>query len=49
MSVFASFVYFFGIILENKKRDRGDVRGVDLSEDEKMLLGDLNPDYRYML
>jgi len=36
----------FGIVAENRRRDRGYYAdGVD----EKVLKGDLNPEYRYML
>ena len=49
LSVLASLVYLFGIVAENKRRDRGDADSVDMSVDEKGLMGDLNPDYRYML
>jgi hypothetical protein len=49
LSVLASFIYFFAIIAENRRRDRGEVEGADLPEHEKLLMGDLNPNYRYML
>jgi MFS family permease len=49
LSAVANTVYFSALIAENKKRDRGHVKGLDLPDDEKLLMGDLNPDYRYML
>jgi hypothetical protein len=45
----AGTIYFIGLVVENRRRDKGLVEGYDLSEDEKVLTGDLNPDYRYML
>jgi hypothetical protein len=49
LSALASTIYFIGVITENKSRDRGNVKGADLPEAEKALMGDLSPDYRYML
>lgn len=49
LSALANTIYFAGLVVENRKRDRGDVKGVDLPEGEKALMGDLSPDYRYML
>ncbi|CCM03964.1 uncharacterized protein FIBRA_06120 [Fibroporia radiculosa] len=46
LSIFADIVYFFGVLHENRKRDRADTA---ISEDEKATMGDLNPDYRYVL
>ncbi|PCH41172.1 MFS general substrate transporter [Wolfiporia cocos MD-104 SS10] len=48
LSVVANCVYFFSLILENRKRDRAD-SGATLTQDEKTKMGDLNPDYRYLL
>jgi hypothetical protein len=49
LSAIAGTVYFIGLIVENRRRDKGLVEGYDLPENEKVLMGDLNPDYRYML
>lgn len=49
LSALACTVYLSGLILENKRRDRGEVKGVDLPYEEKAMMGDLSPDYRYML
>ena len=48
-SAVSCVVYLLGIRWENRQRDRGNVRGTDLSQEEKQKLGDLNPDYRYIL
>ena len=42
-------IYFFAIISENRKRAKGLSEHAGKSEEEKARLGDLNPDYRYML
>ncbi|OSX60459.1 hypothetical protein POSPLADRAFT_1171562 [Postia placenta MAD-698-R-SB12] len=51
LSAFADCVYFVGLIVENRRRGRATARGSagDLTEDEKTKMGDLNPDYRYLL
>ncbi len=49
MSALTCGMYFVGIIWENRQRDRGLVKGVDLPFEEKQKMGDLNPDYRYLL
>ncbi|KAI0786404.1 MFS general substrate transporter [Abortiporus biennis] len=49
LSAISCCVYFVVILLENRRRDRGDAPGSDLSEEDKQQLGDLNPDYRYLL
>ena len=49
LSALSCGVYFAGVIWENRRRDRGLVRGADLPPEEKEKLGDLNPDYRYLL
>jgi len=49
LSALASTIYFVGVITENMRRDRGNVKGADLPEGEKALMGDLSPYYRYML
>lgn len=48
ISMIASTIYGLGCMMANKKRDSmTDVP--DLTEDEKTTLGDLSPDYRYLL
>jgi len=42
-------LYFFALISENRKRARGLSEHHGKNEDEKAMLGDLSPDYRYML
>ena len=42
-------LYFFAIISENRKRAQGLSEHCDKTDEEKARLGDLNPDYRYML
>ena len=42
-------LYFLALISENRKRARGLSERSDKSQEEKDKLGDLNPDYRYML
>ena len=42
-------VYFFALVFENRKRAKGLSEHSGKSRDEKARLGDLNPDYRYML
>lgn len=51
LSVLANAVYFIGLIIENRRRDRSSAqaRAALLSADEKTKMGDLNPDYRYFL
>lgn len=49
LSAFASTVYFVGLIIENKKRDRVAAEGVSVGKGENVMMGDLAPDYRYML
>jgi len=49
MSAVASTIYFVGLVTENKRRDRETVKRTDLLESEKPSMGDLSPDYRYML
>lgn len=48
MTAGASTAYYAALIAENKKRDRAEAEN-DIPEDEKVLMGDLSPDYRYML
>ena len=46
--IFSTF-YFFALMAENRKRANGLSEHSGKSEEEKARLGDLNPDYRYML
>jgi hypothetical protein len=47
LSAVSCTLYFFMCAWENRKRAKS-VRSV-LTEHEKMELGDLNPEYRYLL
>jgi hypothetical protein len=49
LSGLTSTIYFVGLVVENRKREREAVGRVELVEDEKRVMGDLSPDYRYML
>ena len=49
LSAISTTIYFFALISENQKRARGQSEHSGKSEEEKARLGDLNPDYRYML
>ena len=42
-------LYLFALISENRKRAKGLSEHSGRSQEEKGELGDLNPDYRYML
>ena len=42
-------LYLFALVSENQKRAKGLSEHSGKSEGEKARLGDLNPDYRYML
>ena len=42
-------LYLFAIMSENRKRARGLSEHSGKSQEEKAKLGDLNPDYCYML
>ena len=48
LSFLANIIYFTGLVLENRRRDNSN-EGATIPESEKRLMGDLNPDYRYML
>lgn len=48
LSILACCIYGFACWKQNKNRDRRAV-DVGLTEYEKTELGDLNPDYRYLL
>ena len=49
LSLLANTIYFFGVSWENRMRERNAAKGVydDLTPEDKKLMGDLNPDYRY--
>ena len=49
LAIVASTMYFLGVSWENKRRDRMEANGAyaHWSEDERMKMDDLNPDYRY--
>ena len=49
LSATSCTLYFFALISENRKRTKGLSENSGMSEGEKARLGDLNPDYRYML
>ena len=49
LSAICCTLYFFALASENRKRTRGLSEHSGKSEGEKAKLGDLNPDYRYML
>ncbi|KAK7696635.1 hypothetical protein QCA50_001293 [Cerrena zonata] len=49
LSAVSCILYLLGVSRENRQRDRGNAHGSDLSLEEKQKLGDLNPDYRYIL
>ena len=49
MSALANTIYFIMCAMENKKRAKGSSRYVAGTPDGKGVLGDLHPDYRYML
>ena len=49
MSALASTVYFIVCIMENRQRVKGSSDHDGKTADEKALLGDLHPDYQYML
>ena len=48
LSFLANVIYFVGLVLENRRRDNSN-EGANIPEIEKQRMGDLNPDYRYML
>lgn len=48
LSISACIVYGLGCMVANKKREKTPTN-LDLTEDQKTELGDLNPDYRYLL
>ncbi|KAE9973862.1 hypothetical protein EG328_004192 [Venturia inaequalis] len=48
LSAFSCITYFMACAYQNRQRDRS-VRDMSLTEFEKTELGDMSPDYRYML
>ncbi|KAH7085139.1 major facilitator superfamily domain-containing protein [Paraphoma chrysanthemicola] len=48
LSALSCCLYFVMCSWQNRKRDKS-VRDISLTEYEKMELGDMNPDYRYLL
>ncbi|ATZ51438.1 hypothetical protein BCIN_07g00770 [Botrytis cinerea B05.10] len=48
LSAMSCLLYFVAVMLENRQRDRRP-RDLGLTEYEKTELGDLSPDYRYLL
>lgn len=49
LSILACIVYYFGCWMQNKKKDREQGNEHGLTEEEKTNMGDLSPDYRYLL
>lgn len=49
ISALASTIYFIACMMENHQRAKGLSKHTGKTDDEKILLGDLHPDYRYML
>ena len=49
MSALANTIYFGMCAMENQKRAKGSSEYAGGVSDEKAVLGDLHPDYRYML
>lgn len=48
LSAVSCLLYFMAVFFENRQRDRRP-RDLGLTEYEKTELGDLNPEYRYLL
>ncbi|KAF2490958.1 MFS general substrate transporter [Lophium mytilinum] len=48
LSMLATTLYFFMCLRQNRNRDKAG-RDLSLSESEKTEMGDMSPDYRYML
>lgn len=48
VSAISCCLYFAALVMENRRREKA-VRDVGMTEYEKTELGDLNPDFRYML
>ena len=49
LSAICCTFYFIALISENRKRAKGQSEYSGKGQEEKTKLGDLNPDYRYML
>ncbi|GBE86124.1 hypothetical protein SCP_0900010 [Sparassis crispa] len=50
VSLIANCVYLFAVVHENHRRDAGQAKAdATFTQDEKAHMGDLNPDYRYLL
>ena len=49
LSIVASTVYGVGCVAANKSRERNANQDHGLTEEDKTDLGDMSPDYRYML
>lgn len=49
MSIAGSTAYFIACMVENHQRAKGSSKHVRKAADEKGVLGDLDPNYRYML
>ena len=48
LSIASCCLYGLSVMWQNRKRDRAG-RDLGLGESEKLALGDLNPEYRYLL
>lgn len=49
LSIVACFVYGFACWKANKDRNKGSAAERELTQEEKTALGDMSPDYRYLL
>ncbi|KIP10635.1 hypothetical protein PHLGIDRAFT_84571 [Phlebiopsis gigantea 11061_1 CR5-6] len=49
LSAVSCAAYFLHVLWENRRRDRAGDQSEHLTVEEKQELGDLNPDYRYLL
>lgn len=49
LSMVSCIAYFLHMSWENRRRDRAQDESAKLSIEEKQEMGDLNPDYRYLL
>lgn len=47
LSALSCIIYYIAVTSENKKRDRGTSKYSGATEEEKRILGDENPEYRY--
>lgn len=48
VSAVSCIVYFVSVLMQNRKKDKAG-RDLSLTEQEKTNMGDLSPDYRYLL